>query len=402
MEYIKENCSLIHALYDIDVVIIDSSNQFKCKCLSSAIPKFLYMIIKSDYSIVKNKISSTLSIILHTNQYMFHYIGLPILSDNTQYFCIVGPYLFGQISRDIIENLCKAMGFDDSKHFALLRHYLRTLPLINHSKRHHIAIAINNLLRPLTHVQIETTTSDENKKESYINLDETFNSLSFAVTNHEIEEKIMECITQGDSKKFINMTDKIREQFYLPDRFPENSILSLKHMILAFNTIACRAAIKGGLPISLAHSASYMYGTRIERAMSFKKLLSLQSRIGLEYCQLVSDYTYLEYNPLVKRTIDYIYANLHNIVKPSVIAKIENTNQSYLSKIFKEQTGKTIMNFVHTAKINKAIELMNERRFTLTDISHILSYNSQSHFSRTFKQITSLSPKDYMKSNLTY
>lgn len=77
------------------------------------------------------------------------------------------------------------------------------------------------------------------------------------------------------------------------------------------------------------------------------------------------------------------------------ISKELDYDYTYLSNMFSEVTGTTIVNYIIAHKIEKIKELLLYNELTLTQISYQLSYSSVAHLSAQFKKVTGLTPSYY-------
>ena len=73
-------------------------------------------------------------------------------------------------------------------------------------------------------------------------------------------------------------------------------------------------------------------------------------------------------------------------------------SQVYLSGIFLQNYGCTIKEYINRVKINEAKRLIRERDCNFTQISDMLCYSDSLYFSKVFKRITGMSPREYKKS----
>lgn len=71
--------------------------------------------------------------------------------------------------------------------------------------------------------------------------------------------------------------------------------------------------------------------------------------------------------------------------------------RAYLSRIFKEQTGKTIMEYYQHLKIERAKQLLRENELSVKEIAETLAFNEPNYFTKTFKRITGLTPTVYKR-----
>ena len=73
-------------------------------------------------------------------------------------------------------------------------------------------------------------------------------------------------------------------------------------------------------------------------------------------------------------------------------------SKSYLSKLFREQTGETIADFAMRQKIKRAKRLIREENYNFSQISDLLAFDNPQYFSRVFKRITNMTPTEFKAS----
>ena len=83
----------------------------------------------------------------------------------------------------------------------------------------------------------------------------------------------------------------------------------------------------------------------------------------------------------------------------SDISDYFNYNYSYLSKVFKQTTKTTILDYLSTKKLERAKILIDEKKLSFTKIAEILNYASVYSFSKSFKYHFGISPTEYKKLN---
>ena len=81
------------------------------------------------------------------------------------------------------------------------------------------------------------------------------------------------------------------------------------------------------------------------------------------------------------------------------IAQRLNLNRSYLSTIFKEQTGCAPQTYLTTLRMEKAIELMTKYGMKPSVVALSTGYADIYNFSRMFKRYTGMSPRAYLEKN---
>ncbi len=93
----------------------------------------------------------------------------------------------------------------------------------------------------------------------------------------------------------------------------------------------------------------------------------------------------------------YVEKNYHKVFNLNEISKIIFLSPKYLSKIFKEQTGKRFNEYRLDVKIKHAKEMLNKTGYTINQISYKLGYKTPESFIKIFKKITCSTPTQFRK-----
>ena len=98
--------------------------------------------------------------------------------------------------------------------------------------------------------------------------------------------------------------------------------------------------------------------------------------------------------PLTK-SIQYIRSRIYSPLKAEEVAGYSGYSNAYFSKIFKEQTGKGVHEFIVDCKLQEAAELLQHTERPISEISNLLFFSNQSHFQRQFRRKFQVTPKQY-------
>lgn len=101
----------------------------------------------------------------------------------------------------------------------------------------------------------------------------------------------------------------------------------------------------------------------------------------------------------IKEALAYIEHNYMNDISVESIAESSGLNRSYFGKIFKESVGKSPQEFLISYRMIKAAELLRRTRYSVNEIGCAVGYPNQLHFSRAFKSVYGVSPRNWRNAN---
>ncbi|WP_328805567.1 AraC family transcriptional regulator [Paenibacillus apii] len=91
----------------------------------------------------------------------------------------------------------------------------------------------------------------------------------------------------------------------------------------------------------------------------------------------------------------YIGARFTEELSLEEVADHVHLNSFYFSKIFKQLTGETFIDYLTGLRIGKAKELIAAGEYSLKEICFLTGYKDPNYFSRVFKKVTGITPSEY-------
>ena len=107
-------------------------------------------------------------------------------------------------------------------------------------------------------------------------------------------------------------------------------------------------------------------------------------------------------NPLHQKITDvvkFIHAHYADKITLQGLSETFYISPFYLSRIFKEITGFTIINYLNLTRIREAQRLLTDTDLKIVDIAESIGFESLTHFDRTFKKIMNMTASQYRKFN---
>ncbi len=195
--------------------------------------------------------------------------------------------------------------------------------------------------------------------------------IGFECNSRRIDDFSKMPILLGDSniKKLAEIVKEGRNVFMPPYNLPVYDMKKKKHQLFASEQM---------LKILLEY-----FLIKLIREYNF----SINAEEGAEAPLLINEIiAYVTDNYLEKITIDEL-------------AFLFKTNRATLCRDFKKSTGKTIIEFINTKKFESAKYMIINSNDTFTKIAEDLNFESIHYFTRFFKKMSGMTPKDFRKRN---
>ena len=307
--------------------------------------------------------------------------------------CIIGPTLISSISKDqVIKFYCQC-GLSIQEAAMLSKEYEKIsiipYPFLLQQYQYIYYVLIGE--KPdITNLGIEAENSKitirKNEEKYYLSQQQDF-ALSI-----EAEQLLRDCVRNGK----VDWLRQSKANLIDLSGLGPNEIRSLKNTFIIAIALMTRAAMEGGLPVETAYPLSDMYILQLEYMTEVTKIVDLYYRSSIDFATKVRNNKFkVNYSKLINQCCGYIFENVNNPLRVSDIAKEFVLHPDTLSKKFKTETGIAITEYIRSVKVEEAKMFLLHTDKTLTEISNLLSYSSQSHFIVSFKNVEGITPNEF-------
>ena len=122
---------------------------------------------------------------------------------------------------------------------------------------------------------------------------------------------------------------------------------------------------------------------------------SMEGQALTDCVQVISDLR--KESPLVtiRFVKRYVKEHLNEDLSLSQISDVTGYNPTYLSRLFKEQTGETLIRYITRKRMDHITMLMKDPQLSMQQIMESAGFTTRSYFNQFIKKETGLTPKQY-------
>lgn len=318
-------------------------------------------------------------------------------------FFFIGPYLQKDMKESDIKELVSVSDIPESLLPQLLDYYfslpfiIDRVPFFELIRQAHQTIC--GLSSSTEHVfDLRTLESREEylRKHTFIVHDDPLLSMSMLEKRYHNEDELLEAVTQGNSAKALSIVSKMSTARFASRS--NNKFRDLKNMALALNTLLRRTAYISGVHPFYIDSISANYARFIENASSPDDLDNVVPYLIQTYCDLIKKRSTALYSEPVRQILVTIDASLDDDLSLKRFANELFLNTSYLSSLFKKETGMTLTDYVNQHRIDYAKRLLKSTTLSIQTVAATVGISDIHYFTRLFRRIAGCSPREFRKS----
>ncbi|MEK3660124.1 AraC family transcriptional regulator [Paenibacillus sp. FSL F4-0236] len=209
----------------------------------------------------------------------------------------------------------------------------------------------------------------------------------------KVEQQLIVMVREGQLDKAKAFVGEIIQKNVTKEPFPFHTA-----KCLMFDLMATLQKVIG--EIRIAGKPDMPDGVRaIERLMQCQTVGEMRSQL-YDMLELLCGYVNnnREYcsNPLIDKVMKYVneYYQDENL-NISMIGEAFSMTPSYVSKLFKDLAGESLLDYINKTRLVQAKLLLIDGKYTVSEISLKVGYNDVNTFHRIFKKFEGITPGRY-------
>lgn len=178
-----------------------------------------------------------------------------------------------------------------------------------------------------------------------------------------------------------------------------DELRNLKYHFAISAAMIARFCVKSGMTPETAYQLSDYYIMKADESSNREDVHNVHMEMIERYTVKMRGVKNSRvYSKQIVKALDYISDHLHGKILLEEVADYIHLSPSYLSRLFKSETGISFSDYINSKKVESAANLLRFSEYTDLEISNLLCFSSQSYFIKIFRKFTKMTPKEYRKS----
>lgn len=217
-------------------------------------------------------------------------------------------------------------------------------------------------------------------------------------TPYSYEKNLLDAVRAGDlirAKECMNelsLTGK-------PGILSADPLRHAQNLFIAHITQITRAAIEGGAEEDIAYAMSDSFIQASEKCTSITRLLTLRDQATCEFTAAATKAKGITtHSPAIRRAVNFINDHQQEKICLSDIAHAAGLSKDRFSHLFRQEMAISPMEYLNRKRVETSKSLLTVFQYSISEISMILAFSSQSHYISVFKKYTGMTPRQYRDS----
>lgn len=400
----KEIISIYHTCTGIQVQLIseDGNVIFSAGEKAEFCTAFSKYLKKGD-TCVKQHTEAGRQALVYGDSYLFSchaglfHIVYPLISKDTMFGSVIaGPFLMDDADSSLVLDIDQQYDID-KKSLLQLSELSYQIKVIPPSVAYEYSKLLYYLIDTLNIGSREILILNQQKllQQSRINESIQMYKTSGVKDNREYpldkENLLITKIKLGDLEESRKILNELLGIILLYENYDLNKI---KVRISELCSLLSRAAIERGSDTNMILNMNEKLISSIMSSNDFYDIC-YKFQDNMEIFTESMFYSSDSNNKLIKEACDYISKHYSEDISLSDVAEKIHLNPSYLSSLFKQVTGSSFKEYLNRVRIEEAKSLLENTDYSIMEIAVATGYSDQSYFSKVFRKLTGITPKQY-------
>ncbi|HHY98183.1 MAG TPA: helix-turn-helix domain-containing protein [Firmicutes bacterium] len=215
-----------------------------------------------------------------------------------------------------------------------------------------------------------------------------------AFFSRQKEQELIRHVRAGDRTQAKSILNYLLADIFL---YGSTRIEIIKARLLELSVMLSRAAVEAGASLDRVLGLNYQHVCELSLIDDFGDLCHWIVQLLDKFMDSVYEVGHASNSGPVMKAIQYMKENLSSRLTIEDVAGAVNISPSYLSHLFKEEMGCSIMDYLTQLRLEEAKRLLLDPCFNVASVSEMVGYSDPANFSKAFKKAEGITPSIYKR-----
>ena len=176
----------------------------------------------------------------------------------------------------------------------------------------------------------------------------------------------------------------------------KDPVINLKYHFVITTAMITRLCRQNGMELEQAFRLSDFYIQKLDDISTKEQVRKLHDEMVMDFTEKMRKYFRSDTNSRhINVCKEYIYSHIKERITIEDLADELGVSASYLSRLFKKETGTTLTAYVNSKRIDRAVYLLNTQVDSIQDIAIMCGIPDLTYFTKLFKKAKGMTPTKY-------
>lgn len=309
-------------------------------------------------------------------------------------YFIAGPIVMGELRSSTTRRFSSMNELDDVS-INMAEMFAGKMHVFQPNQVSELALLLHNCIITAASGSIDyNTLRNQNEKQNQINADIQSYKKSHSDIEYPyaLENQTVACIVSGNYLRAQELFDTLLNDFSIMEA---GDIDRIRTKVIWFFAIVIRTVNENGSNFNESVDLDLDIMNRICDADTYDRLLEVSEFLIEMISRNSMRSVYSGNSQIISSALQFINNNFKEKISLKDIESNLHVNPSYFSTLFKSEMGITFTDYLNSLKVDYASTLLTSSNLNIVDISLSAGFDDQSYFTKVFRKIKGVTPKQY-------
>lgn len=309
-------------------------------------------------------------------------------------YFIAGPIVMGELRSSTAKRF-SSMNDLDSVSVNMAEMFAAKMRVFQPNQVSELALLLHNcIMTAIAGNSDHNMLRNQNEKQNQINADIQLYKKSHSDIEYPyaLENQTVACIVSGNRLRAQELFAALLNEFSIMEA---GNIDRIRTKVIWFFAIVIRTVNESGSNFNESVDLDLDVMNRICDADTYDRLLEVSDFLIEMISRNSMRSVYSGSSQIISTALQFINNNFKEKISLKDIESNLHVNPSYFSTLFKSEMGITFTDYLNSLKVDYASTLLTSSNLNIVDISLSAGFDDQSYFTKVFRKIKGVTPKQY-------